>query len=1354
VQTATKTKDSIDVVHMVAPGYKQGVAVARVGHKISRVLNDTEWKFRLPTICVLTRRGTHMPVKRANWRRVRLRRGDSLMFLSRPLGGLTGGAGGGNKALQIGGIIAMIALTAIAGPIGTWVAGAGVLGLTGAALTFGGALIAAGIVMGGALLLSTFLRPDAPAAQDDKTPQIYSLNVAGNAARLLQTIPVGYGSLKTFPDYAQSPFSEYSGDDQLVNVLLCIGAGKYRIDQILLDDTPLWDPTNGLAEGFSDIDVAVYLPGQTVTLFPTNIVQAAEVSNQTLPDPAGIDDGWLGGFIVNEAGSLIDAIAIDLGALLIHTNPDGTISSATVAVECQYRPVNNAGAPTGPYVGLFNTSYTGASNTPKRFTEKRTTSTPGRYQVRLRRTTPLPTDNATRDDITWLGLRGFLVGDSSFTYETTVALRIKATAQISQASSRRLAVIWTRILPVWNGVAMVEQPTRSAAWAAYDIATNTIYNSNPRPPNKMDFAEFVALDALGTSLGHYFDFQFVSTVPIPDAIDKALRILMAKHRWAGDMISITREQLRTVPNLMLSDRQIVRGSISIKTIFQDENEADAVIVEYLDREVWQQAEAQFPPETQDFEAQKPRRIRVEGATERPLAFVLAAFYFKQATLRRQFVTLDTELDGRLLNLGSLVRVQSELPQTMGFSGEVLEQDGHNLTLDVAPEWSNSLQNYIGVRTKTGKYLGPIKCTKGEADNVAVLDATDLITVETARGITLEDALDRQDGSEGPTFDFGFQDNMAENCVVLTGRPNGNRVTLALVIDDPGVYDTDLGDLPDDPGATPLFDPGAPVISGILASFRTNILEPTLDVSWWPAAGAYYYVVDISYDNGTTWEPFYQGGANSYSKMVSLAFIKVRVAGVGKKHGTFSITTVEPPSIDLKYPVVGLPGLIPALEDQVTRAVDEFSKRTKSFEQWIANYIVEIESGTMLEEITGKRNVVGIRGDLIDRIETVIADLHLNYATTDFVEQAGVTVVAAAATYTDGALANLQTSINTNFATKTFATTGDVNTLAQAASYTDGSIVTLGSSISATYETKTNVLAAKADAISQALVNTNSAISTYNNSVSTSYGGLTATVNGNFTAVATISGRLAAQWTVTLDVNGYVTGVKAYNDGSTSQFIIITDDFLIAKPGVSGGSPVTIFQISNVGGSPKVVIKADVLADGALLARMVGTNQLIANTANIANALITRLHVLGEEMTAQRIAVGSDYDASALSGNHTLCSITKTVGDGSVLLRGEVSFDYRTDPYDMRIRLYANGILQIERPCIIGMADNNPGGGGLVVGALGGTSPVSFGWLTLGGGSWTFDLVVVNNGIQFAGPLRAGGAGIVRKPMLILNEGIR
>lgn len=85
--------------------------------------------------------------------------------------------------------------------------------------------------------------------------------------------------------------------------------------------------------------------------------------------------------------------------------------------------------------------------------------------------------------------------------------------------------------------------------------------------------------------------------------------------------------------------------------------------------------------------------------------------------------------------------------------------------------------------------------------------------------------------------------------------------------------------------------------------------------------------------------------------------------------------------------------------------------------------------------------------------------------------------------------------------------------------------------------------------------------------------------------------ISASWTMKLDVNGYVSGVGQYNNGTTSQFAVRADSFYIADPNSKTAS--TPFQVT--GG--KTVIKDAYIRDASI------------DLAKIKTASITNLSAL-------------------------------------------------------------------------------------------------------------------------------------------------
>jgi len=378
-----------EVVHLVMPGLEVARQAPRPRETIAGFLRRTGWaaldrqygwQFRkgLPTICEIDGEA----VLRKDWRRRRIRPGEQLRFMSYPLGG--NGQGG---AKQVIGLVALVAVAAFA----TFVTGGGAAALLGSAFgagTFGAAALGATIGLGGALLINALTAPKQGATNTPTSTQdqIYSVAAQGNTARLGQPLPVWYGRLKRFPDFAATPWGEFIGNDQYENVLLSVTMGSMDYEALYVDDTLLWHASTGIEPGF-DCQIAFYEPGQTVALFPVNVDQSSEVTGQQLPSGSGTSGGsfgrgdgpfgesdrspgaWLGGFVANPAGTLAKSIAIDFvfpAGCFTYNKDNGNYGYSTVGMTCEYAPCDDAGAQTGDYAQLFYIERSYNSQSPVR----------------------------------------------------------------------------------------------------------------------------------------------------------------------------------------------------------------------------------------------------------------------------------------------------------------------------------------------------------------------------------------------------------------------------------------------------------------------------------------------------------------------------------------------------------------------------------------------------------------------------------------------------------------------------------------------------------------------------------------------------------------------------------------------------------------------------------------------------------------------------------------------------------------------------------------------------------------------------------------------------------------------------
>ena len=144
---------------------------------------------------------------------------------------------------------------------------------------------------------------------------------------------------------------------------------------------------------------------------------------------------------------------------------------------------------------------------------------------------------------------------------------------------------------------------------------------------------------------------------------------------------------------------------------------------------------------------------------------------------------------------------------------------------------------------------------------------------------------------------------------------------------------------------------------------------------------------------------------------------------------------------------------------------------------------------------------------------------------------------------------------------------------------------------------------------------------------------TAAITINTTAIATLDGFAASQYSVTLDVNNYATGFELINGGpGVSATTFTTDKFLVASPGVGGGSPVPIFTVANVGGSPKVAIRGDMYVDGSI------------NGAAVVTGSLTATQIAANSISADRLVTGTITSASGKIGALSVQSLS--IGDNA------------------------------------------------------------------------------------------------------------
>ena len=805
-------------------------------------------EFEQPTICLRNAE----PVLRERWADTFIGADDLVVFVPLPQGG---GGGGKNPLRTILMIAVMVAAPYLSGVI------------AGAWGTIGVSLVTFGVTLAGTALLNVLLPPpklalsgfgNAPAPSPT-----YSLQAQGNQARLLLPIPVIYGRHRVYPDLAATPWGEYADNDLYLHQLHCIGQGAYDLEQVRIEDTPI--------SSFEEIETELVPPDGSVTLFETDVVAAPEIAGQEL---IGVnrreegDEGWIGPFVANPAGTRAIQIGTDviMPRGLYYATDDGDLQTRTVTWEVEARAIDDNGQPVGAGTwtalsanvniaatdiaatagdNAFNASatdfldegvkvgqriavsgfsteanngtWTVASVTASRITvseagiadetagasvtiaasgEYHVAATgtairlsfgyplaAGRYEVRARRTNNKSTDSRTGHELRWAGLKAFLEDVPEFGDVTLLAVKMRATDNLSQRSARMVNCIVTRKLPVWDPAIGWSEPqtTRSIAWAFADAA-RARYGAELADA-RIDLAALHTLDAIWEARGDRFDAVFDQSLTVWEALTRIARCGRALPFLQGGIVRIARDAPRTLPVALFGPRNIVRGSFRVQYVMPGEDTADAVTVTYYSERLWAPDEVTARLAESADTADRPATVELFGCTGAEQAMREGLYMAAANRYRRRIVTFRTELEGLIPTYGDLVAITHDLPR-WGKGGEVVAVDGRTLTLSEPLAWEPGDEttglpaHYLALRRRDGSLSGPWPVTPGaDARTVVLTEDLDLAPYTGTE-------------EERTHFAFGEGEAWGLRARVLAVRPRGEQVEITTVGEDMRVHEAD------------------------------------------------------------------------------------------------------------------------------------------------------------------------------------------------------------------------------------------------------------------------------------------------------------------------------------------------------------------------------------------------------------------------------------------------------------------------------------------------------------------------------------------------------------------------------------
>lgn len=464
----------------------------------------------------------------------------------------------------------------------------------------------------------------------------------------------------------------------------------------------------------------------------------------------------------------VDHLYLDLTfpAGLYYVNHTGNYEQASVAIEIEYRLIDDDGTPMGPTTTISKT-ITKLSVGPVRWTESIAVP-PGRYGVRvIRLSQQLNTQGMA--NLTWESLKSRVVNVTREVYGdvTLLAVEIKATNGVSPSSTSAIRAICHRD---------VHRPsTRTTAAGlhgrpddvVYDILTNTIYGAR-RPPSEFDEAEFTRMRNHWGNYGR-FDAVFSQKSTVWEALSLALQTVGAAPLPQGNVISLVQDGKKLARAYIFNDANIVYGTLKIKHAFQKDGSHDGVTVEYRDYDTFVVETVVWPNGALDTE-----RVNLFGCTSRDIAEMHARLIHNKEHKLRKYVEFESELDGFILNVGDRIGVSAAMPR-WGTSGSVVSVAGNSVFVDAELDWATSNPVAIFIQDD-GTPSSVIPAARGVAPNEIVLAPAPAF-------------IHGPSGSDATRFVFGNSSSMIQDYVVTQVEHIGPVTTrINAIIYDESVYD--------------------------------------------------------------------------------------------------------------------------------------------------------------------------------------------------------------------------------------------------------------------------------------------------------------------------------------------------------------------------------------------------------------------------------------------------------------------------------------------------------------------------------------------------------------------------------------
>lgn len=726
-------------------------------------------------------------IERDEWPGLRLRPGQIVRLSARVRGG--GDSNPLAVVLQIA--VAAVALWAPGAAAAAW--GWGTVTAAGG-LTFKGALLSAGIMLGGNLLINAIFPPPKPAAlPPGGSPEpVYSLSGGRNRLRLYEPLLLVLGKHRLHPDLATQPYTRYLDDDQVLYQVFHAGIGapgELVFSDWRIGDTPITSYTGvtgptlleGTASSFrSDVDT---IQGGTL--------EGRDPDADPLPDYGSDQPPW----VTRVSSDNTDFLALDLTGSIFRVDGRGGIVEHTVEVEVKIWAVGSD-EPDEPNVSVGPLIH--GKSSPFRRTVGHSPGSRGQWNVKVRRKADPSDDDKVHDDVEWAALKSYQPESGTYTNQVRAELQITATGQLHGTLDRLSAEVSRRV-PVfdgaaWGGRAVSSNPAALLRWYAKGIL------DGGRPVAGMGLAD-AQIDHAALGRWHQWcagkglecNLVLDRQASHAEVLDIIARCGRGGWTFEAGKLSVVWEDERQ-PTASFTPGNIVQGSMDVA--WASSGAADEIVVDYVDEDDnYERSTVRRRASGVGLVASSVR-LRLPGVTSRSLAARAANLQAARQKYHRRRIKWRTGPEGQYVARGDVVYLSHSLLDG-GVTGRVLSGSLTALVLSRPVQLTGD--DWLLVRTADGQV------------HTSSVTPTVPGEVETPR-VTLAAPLPFAPGSHGGeaadnTWRFYSSSNPPRKVRVLSKVPHARDEFELEAVDEVAAYyaadvPDDIADLPGLPSRTP------------------------------------------------------------------------------------------------------------------------------------------------------------------------------------------------------------------------------------------------------------------------------------------------------------------------------------------------------------------------------------------------------------------------------------------------------------------------------------------------------------------------------------------------------------------------